>query len=71
MQSPIRSTAAALNAAAGSEMEVIDRADGRRELARLIGRLLADEWLARKRSEDAGHAGHDSRSNLLRDRHAD
>lgn len=37
--------------------ELSDVAEGRRELARLIGRLLAHEWLARQRT---GKQGRDS-----------
>jgi len=33
-----------------------DIAEGRRELARLIGRLLAHEWLQKQRSGDNGQA---------------
>ena len=32
-----------------------DIAEGRRELARLIGRLLAHEWLHKQRAEKRGH----------------
>jgi len=32
-------------------------AEGRRELARLIGRLLAHEWLRKQRSGKGGHDG--------------
>jgi hypothetical protein len=68
MQSPNRSAVPTANATDGSEVQTVDRTEGRRELARLIGQLLAHEWLAKRRSEQEAN---ESSGDSVRDRPTD